>query len=371
MKLVVITHTPHFKKDGKLYAYGPYVREMNLWFKQADAVVVVAPLSNDRPGAIHEAYTSQDVALHDIPAISFISFSEGSLALLRLPVIKWKIFQAMRKADHIHLRCPGTIGLVGCMMQPLFPKRPKSAKYAGNWDPQARQPLSYRIQKWILQHTFLTRNMKVLVYGDWPGQTSNVKPFFTASYPEQKIESLRTPHFKPPYRLLFVGGLTQGKRPLYAVKLVEALIASGVDCRLDIYGDGAERNSIIDYISSHQLTAVIFLHGNQPPTVVENAYKQSDLLLLPSRSEGWPKVVAEAMFWGVVPVVSRVSCVPWMLGEGRRGLLLEMQPESDIQRLRTLLSDPEALQEMSLKAQTWSHQYTLDAFEAELKKIVG
>ncbi|MAP54798.1 glycosyltransferase [Altibacter sp.] len=370
MKLAVITHTPHFKKDGKLYAYGPYVREMNLWFKHADTVLLVAPLRKDSPDAIHEAYASPNVRLHEIPAISFISLSEGLLALFRLPVIKWKIFQAMRKADHIHLRCPGTIGLVGCMMQPLFPKRPKTAKYAGNWDPQAKQPFSYRLQRWILKNTFLTRNMKVLVYGDWPKQTSNIKPFFTASYPKQKIEAVRIPSFKPPFRLLYVGGLTPGKRPQYAVALLEALRARGFECTLDMYGDGSERDSLAAYLEVHQLTGLVTLHGNQPPSIVTNAYKQSHLLLLPSRSEGWPKVVAEAMFWGIVPVVSRVSCVPWMLDEGKRGILLEMNLDEDAANLETHVQQPMVLQEMARKAQEWSHQYTLDAFENELKKML-
>jgi hypothetical protein len=43
----------------------------------------------------------------------------------------------MRVADHIHLRCPSNIGCwVACSNS--FPKTPKSAKYAGNWDPKLK-----------------------------------------------------------------------------------------------------------------------------------------------------------------------------------------------------------------------------------------
>ena len=59
-----------------------------------------------------------------------------------------------------------------------MPKTPKSAKYAGNWDPKSKKPWSYQLQQWILSNTFLTKNMKVLVYGVWDGQSQNIYPFF-------------------------------------------------------------------------------------------------------------------------------------------------------------------------------------------------
>ena len=70
------------------------------------------------------------------------------------------------------------MGLIGAIVNILFPNKQKTAKYAGNWDPKSKQPWSYRLQKWILSNTFLTKNMQVLVYGEWPNQTKNIKPFF-------------------------------------------------------------------------------------------------------------------------------------------------------------------------------------------------
>jgi len=75
----------------------------------------------------------------------------------------------MVQADYIHLRCPGNMGLEA-LVQMLFPNKPKTAKYAGNWNPKSKQPWSYRLQKWILSYTFLTQNMQVLVYGEWSNQ---------------------------------------------------------------------------------------------------------------------------------------------------------------------------------------------------------
>jgi glycosyltransferase involved in cell wall biosynthesis len=47
------------------------------------------------------------------------------------------------------------------------------------------------------------------------------------------------------------------------------------------------------------------------------------MLLPTSCSEGWPKVLSEAMAYGVVSVASNVSCIPQILGPERAEFSLE------------------------------------------------
>ena len=268
-----------------------------------------------------------------------------------------------------HLRCPGTIGLIGCFVQLLFPNKPKTAKYAGNWDPKAKQPFSYRLQKGILSNTFLTKNMKVLVYGNWEGQTKNIIPFFTATYPETKKRGVVSREYSKPYKAIFVGTLSSGKRPLYAIQLINSLKKRGIQITLDIYGEGVEQKAIELKIKELRLENEVTLHGNQISEVIEEAYKSSHFLILPSKSEGWPKVVAEAMFWGCIPIVTSVSCVPWMLDFGARGFLVVLNIEKDIENITRNLKDNK-LKELSINAQVWSQQYTIDTFEKEIIKLL-
>jgi len=371
MTLAIVTHVTHYTKDGSLYAYGPYVREMNIWGKHVSKLVIVAPLNKDGVSEIDLPYDHSRVRILRIPGISLTSFSEILRALVFSPFIFFQIFRAILLADHIHLRCPGNIGLMGCIVQVLFPKISKTAKYAGNWDPKAKQPTSYRIQKWLLSNTFWTKNMQALVYGEWPDRSVNIRPFFTATYTKSMIADIPQRQFSPPFNFLFVGILSPGKRPLYCVQLIETLRNKGIEVSLDLYGEGAERTALEAYIRDKELNDRVILHGNQSSEILEEAYKISDFLLLPSKSEGWPKVVAEAMFWGCVPLVTKVSCVPWMLGEGKRGVLLEADLTKDIAHIEIAISDTNRLQEMSAEVQKWSHRYTLDYFEAEIKMLLS
>lgn len=93
-------------------------------------------------------------------------------------------------------------------------------------------------------------------------------------------------------------------------------------------------------------------------------------MILPSKSEGWPKVVAEAMFWGVIPLVTPISCVPWMLDHGKRGILLTLDVEKDVSAFAKAVKDTSNLEKMARLGQQWSHQYTLDDFEEAIKKLL-
>jgi len=276
----------------------------------------------------------------------------------------------MKSADHIHLRCPGNIGLLGSLVQIAFPKKKKTTKYAGNWDPKAQQPLSYRLQKWIVSNPYLTKNMQVLVYGEWKNSTKNIKPFFTASYLESDKKSLLPRQFGECISFLFVGTLSNGKNPLYAIQLVEQLHKSGKNVQLTLFGEGNERKMLEKYITENKLESLVFLKGNQNQEVIKKAYIENHFVVLPSESEGWPKVVAEGMFWGCLPIATAVSCVPNMLDHGKRGLLLDMNLSNDVVQITLLLNDNEAYQTKVDEAITWSRKYTLDVFENEIKKLL-
>lgn len=370
MKFVIITHVNHIQKGDEYFGYAPYIREMNIWCKYADEVIVVAPLLKSNPTQIDLAYRHSKIDFRKVPDFNFTSFKNNFSSIFKLPIISWKIFWAMYQADHIHLRCPGNIGLLGCFVQILFSRKSKTAKYAGNWDPKAKQPWSYRLQKWILNNTFLTRNMQVLVYGEWEGSSRNIKPFFTATYSEADKVPMKKLDLKEKINFVFVGTLASGKNPLYAIQLVEALLKKGYNVSLNLYGEGIERKVLEDYIVFNNLEKNIKLKGIQNQEVVTKAYQNSHFVLLPSKSEGWPKALAEGMFWGCVPIATSVSCVPFMLDYGERGMLLQVKVEQDLIVIRDVLNNESIYREMATNCIKWSRQFTMDKFESEIRNII-
>ena len=69
-------------------------------------------------------------------------------------------------------------------------------------------------------------------------------------------------------------------------------------------------------------------------------------------------------------MATAVSCVPFMLDYGNRGVLLEMNLENDIRQLEAVLEDESCFQKMSKNGSDWARTYTLDVFESEIKKLL-
>ncbi|KIA99798.1 glycosyl transferase [Flavobacterium sp. KMS] len=370
MKLLIVSNAPLIYKDKYSYAYGPYVNELTILRKFSDELFFCCPVwENDRglliskiPFDFTKNFKLIDSNLNTLKnAFLSVFYSIYNVIVL---------FKAMKTVDHIHLRCPGNIGLLGCLVQMFFPNKQKTAKYAGNWDLQAKQPLSYKLQKWILSNTFLTRNMQVLVYGEWEGSTKNIKHFFTATYAEKEKVNFKALETKKQMDFVFVGTLVSGKNPLYAIQLVEGLYKKGYDVSLSLYGEGVERIILEKYILENDLKNYVFLHGNQDQQIIKSAYQNSGFVILPSKSEGWPKAIAEGMFWGCIPVATSVSCVPFMLDYGNRGVLLKMNLLDDLLQLEIILKDKMGFVDKSEKGSEWSQKFTTDVFETEIKKLL-
>lgn len=343
---------------------------MNIWTKYADKVIIVAPLKESEKTPIEINYQHSDIKFIEVKAFDLLSLKGIFSTVFKIPRISLNVFKAMYQADHIHLRCPGNIGLIGCIIQIFFPSKSKTAKYAGNWDPESKQPFTYRLQKSILNNTFLTKNMQVLIYGKWENTSKNIKPFFTATYSESDKIPLRDLDLSHKIKLVFAGTLVSGKNPSYAISLVEKLSKKGYDVSLKLYGEGNQREILESHISKNKLENIISLEGNQPKEILKKAYQDSHFVILPSESEGWPKVVAEGMFWGSIPIATSVSCVPFMLDYGNRGVLLKMNSDEDVLQIENILEKEDYFQSTRKNCADWSRNYTLDVFENEIKQLL-
>lgn len=370
MTFAIFTSVVHVEKDSFYYGYGPFIREMNLWSKYVDKIVVLAPKTSHGeilPMDLH--YNHSDVEFVEIPSFNLTSILNIFKTLIVLPWILYKMMRVMNKVEHLHIRCPSNVGLLGCLAQIFFPNLKKSTKYAGNWDPNSIQPWSYRLQKKILSNTLLTKNMKVLVYGEWPEQSKNIIPFISASYYRGEIEKSIARSYKGQLHFVFAGSLVVGKRPLFTIQIIEELNRRGISSRIDIFGSGVMFEALEQYVEKRNLKDFIFLHGNKDKETVKQALKKADFNILPSKSEGWPKAIAEGMFFGCIPISTKISCLPWMLDHGNRGILIEANLIKAVDSITEALKTGN-LEDMSKRAQQWSQQFTLDALKNAIHKTL-
>ena len=128
------------------------------------------------------------------------------------------------------------------------------------------------------------------------------------------------------------------------VKGLDTLVRAAVDVPDAIFvlaGDGPERATLTDQIAAAGLTDRVRLPGHIADT--PNLLAACDLLVLPSRSEGLPLSLLEAMAAGVPIVATDIPGIAAVIDSGRTGMLV---PVDDAEALAATISAALADSEM-------------------------
>jgi glycosyltransferase involved in cell wall biosynthesis len=123
-------------------------------------------------------------------------------------------------------------------------------------------------------------------------------------------------------RLLSVGRLERAKGIETVLRVVAALRGS-VPMSLDLVGDGPDRPAFESLARSLGVADIATFHGWLPRPDLSPLYARGHMMLLPSATEGWPKVLSEGMAYGVVPLATQVGSIPQFLAEAGAGRTFE------------------------------------------------
>jgi len=98
----------------------------------------------------------------------------------------------------------------------------------------------------------------------------------------------------------------------------------------------------------------------------------ADLFLFPSRFEGMPNALLEAMGYGLPVIATAVQGVDEMIRDGENGLIIPLDdPEKTSDAILRLLNNPEERQRLGKAAQeTIEKEYTLDKMCSEFERLL-
>lgn len=137
-----------------------------------------------------------------------------------------------------------------------------------------------------------------------------------------------------PVRIGFIGRFDPIKR---VPEFLDA-VASLPGCHVDLYGEGADRRRIESAIDRLHLADRVKLHGAIARP--HEALAGMDVLMLPSRAEGFGLVLIEAMAAGVPVVAADVPGVRDVVDRDRTGLLVDDLTGDSIGRAIATATDP-------------------------------
>lgn len=107
--------------------------------------------------------------------------------------------------------------------------------------------------------------------------------------------------------------------------------ASYPGLKLLIVGDGSLRPLMEQQVKDYDLpTASVTFVGRKPQDALQDYYDRIDILLMPSRSEGFGLTAIEGMARGCVPVVANVGGLPEVVEDGVCGFVYNQNSYEDI-----------------------------------------
>jgi glycosyltransferase involved in cell wall biosynthesis len=162
-----------------------------------------------------------------------------------------------------------------------------------------------------------------------------------------------------PPQIIFAGRFVPQKNPLQVVKILADLQDLPWNCVM--LGDGVLRKEVEREVRKHNLQERIILTGWLTPDKVIQWFAKSDLLYMPSISEGLPVVGVQGLAMGLAIVASPVGGFVELVSDGENGYLIQPdQPDKTKESLRGLLSDPSLLHEYRINSRQKSVRYDLN-----------
>ena len=139
-------------------------------------------------------------------------------------------------------------------------------------------------------------------------------------------------HNWSPPRILSVGRVVYQKG--YDLALLALAELKDLDWEWRIAGDGPQLSSLQALIERHDLQRRVHFLGWQTAEQLKKQYAEANLLLFPSRHEGMPNAVLEAMASGLPVVATRIAGNEELVVNGETGVLV---PVEDAAALREAL----------------------------------
>ena len=131
---------------------------------------------------------------------------------------------------------------------------------------------------------------------------------------------------------------------------------------LDLVGDGAERNKVVDMIYEYDLTKDITVHGYLKKKDINVLFKDTSLYLMTSYTESFGLVLVEAMAYGI-------PCLAYTSAEGANdliandvnGYLIENRDKDEmIKKIEYIMNNDKKRKELGKEARKYSLNYTGD-----------
>lgn len=304
-----------------------------------------------------------------------LSVPKGERLKRKLNMLPWMvrnsriIWREVRQADAVHSPIPGDIGTVG-MIFALFLRKPLFVRHCGNWFVQ--RTVAERFWKWAMERFGGGLNVMLATGGspDPPSRSNpNVEWIFSTSLRSDQLQNREPREISGngDLRMIIACRQEENKGTDIVIASLPLILDQFPHATLDVVGGGSLLKELKQQAGSLALDDRVTFHGKVEQARVLDLMQQAHLFCYPtSASEGFPKVVLEALANGLPVITTRVSVLPQLIGAGSGIVLEEASPTAMAAAVREIYSDRAKYRLMSTKAIETAREYTLENWRDQI-----
>jgi glycosyltransferase involved in cell wall biosynthesis len=155
--------------------------------------------------------------------------------------------------------------------------------------------------------------------------------------------------------IIFVGQLIRRKGIDVLIGAVEPLLRERADITVTLVGAGELEEELKRLVASKRLDSRIEFDGPVSPDNIQSRITKAEVLVLPSRWDGWGLVVNEALSAGVPVVVSDRCGAADLINPGENGFVFRSEDRDDLRYSLERVLDPVHRASMRAAAQKSGH----------------
>lgn len=367
-KLTIVSDTAIYKKQGVYYAFQPVVDEINCIEASFEKITWIGFNRVDKiNNSTMKMVTNNKINIVLLNPVGGNTIKSFLKIMLNYPVMFFIIFKNIFSAQVVHTRAPSHPAFIATLISFIFRKKIWWHKFAGSWEPSTL-PKFYKFQRNLL---LKAKFSKVAINGFWDDQASHCFSFENPCLTDNDIkigkEIVENKSFNKPFVFTFIGRLDDKKGVNTIIDSLKLIDKNNI-AEVHFIGDSKLKDKYIK--ESNYLENMAFFHGQLDKVKVHDILKKSHFLLLPSKSEGFPKVIAEAACYGVIPIVSNVGSISHYIDE-ENGFLWEINSKNQYySKINEAVTQPNiVLAKKSKIIYDLSKQFTFNEYLLKLKQF--
>lgn len=390
MRLLILSDGHVWKSKDLCWSRDPWLKSAGYLEPFFSSILICVPL---RPGSdddyaisLNKGWEGKNIQwIHTFPHETVINYYKMMpfLIMKNMPII----MKAVQNSDAVFLRLPSMNGFLAAPVARLLGKSLfcyfsgdqkvqiiQGKKYRGIWTLPAKVIASF--------HDFLNRRIvgisraaifEALASLDRFGPVNEQSVFmFPSTIESAQIRERNGNGADRRLNLFYAGRLAAEKGLEYLIQAMSLLNREKMDCNLNICGDGPDRGSLELLVKKLCLESTVnFLGHVRWGPKLDRIYQENDVLVLPSLSEGVPKVALEAMANGLAVIATSVGGLPRIINNGKNGILVPPASSQALcEAVKSLLNDQDLRHRLVRNGYDFIREHTAEKQAEKIAKII-